>query len=64
MAAILNPSKNADLVIKLLQAGLISRKEAIQRANPDMSEAEVEQMAKDINQEQQEMEVATSFNNF
>ena len=64
MASILNPSKNADLVIKLLQAGLISRKEAIQRANPDMSEAEVEQMAKDINQEQQEMEVATSFNNF
>ena len=64
MAAILNPSKNADLVIKLLQAGLISRKEAIQRANPDMSEAEVNQMAKDINQEQQEMEVATSFNNF
>ena len=64
MAAILNPSKNTDLVIKKLQAGLISRKAAIQQANPDMSEAEVEQMLKEINGEMQQMQVATSFNNF
>ena len=67
MASILNPSKNADLVIKLLQAGLISRKEAIQRANPDMSEAEVEQMAQQIakdQKEQQALQVGLEFDNF
>jgi hypothetical protein len=64
MASILNPTKNTDLVIKQLEKGLISRKEAIRRANPDLSNEEVDQMIKDINQEYQEQEVATQFNNF
>ncbi len=39
-------------------------KNADVRANPDLTDAEVEQMAKDINQEQQEMQVGIEFNNF
>ena len=64
MASILNPTKNTDLVIKQLQAGLISRKEAIRRANPEMSEFEVDEMAKQINNETESQAVPLAFNNF
>lgn len=64
MAAILNPTKNTDLVIKQLQAGLISRKRAIQAINPDLTPQEVEQLTKEVLDEAQELDVANSFSNF
>ena len=64
MASILNPTKNADLVTKLLQNGLISRKEAIRRANPDLTDNEVDEMIKDIDSEQDSRAVPMAFNNF
>lgn len=64
MAAILNPTKNTDLIIKQLQAGLTSRKRAIQACNPDLTENEVNQLEKEVVDEIQQMDVANSFNNF
>ena len=64
MASILNPTKNADLVTKLLTNGLISRKEAIRRANPDLTDSEVDEMIKDIDSEQDSRAVPMAFNNF
>jgi hypothetical protein len=64
MASILNPTKNADLVTKLLTNGLISRKEAIRRANPDLTDDEVDEMIKDIDSEQDSRAVPMAFNNF
>lgn len=64
MSSILNPTKNADLVIKKLQAGLISRKAAIQQANPDLSDEEVTQMMKQIDSETDSRAVPIAFNNF
>ena len=64
MAAILNPTKNTDLVSKQLSSGLISRKRAIQAINPDLTPQEVNQLYKEITDEMQEMDVANSFNNF
>ena len=64
MASILNPTKNADLVTKLLTNGLISRKEAIRRANPDLTDNEVDEMIKQIDYEQDSMAVPMAFNNF
>ena len=64
MASILNPTKNADLVSKLLTNGLISRKEAIRRANPDLTDNEVDEMIKDIDSEQDSRAVPMAFNNF
>ena len=64
MASILNPTKNTDLVIKQLQAGLISRKEAIKRANPEMSDFEVDEMIKNIDSERDSQAVPLAFNNF
>ena len=64
MASILNPTKNADLVTKLLTNGLISRKEAIRRANPDLTDNEVEEMMKQIDSEQDSRAVPMAFNNF
>ena len=64
MSAILNPTKNTDLVAKQLEKGLISRKRAIKAINPDLTDSEVEQMLKEINGEMQQMNVATTFNNF
>ena len=64
MASILNPSKNTDLVIRQLQAGLISQKEAIQRANPDLRPQEVEDLYKTIQAERGAEAVENSFNNF
>ena len=64
MASILNPTKNADLVTKLLTNGLISRKEAIRRANPDLTDNEVDEMIKDIDSEQDSRAVPMAFNNF
>jgi hypothetical protein len=64
MASILNPSKNTDLIIKQLQAGLISRKEAIRRANPDLNEKEVDDLYKEVVAEQGAMATENAFNNF
>lgn len=64
MASILNPTKNADLVTKLLTNGLISRKEAIRRANPDLTDNEVDEMIKQIDSEQDSRAVPMAFNNF
>ena len=64
MASILNPTKNADLVTKLLTNGLISRKEAIRRANPDLTDNEVDEMMKEIDSEQDSRAVPMAFNNF
>ena len=64
MASILNPTKNADLVVKLLTNGLISRKEAIRRANPNLNDNEVNEMIKQIDSEQDSRAVPIAFNNF
>ena len=64
MASILNPTKNADLVVKLLTNGLISRKEAIRRANPNLNDNEVEEMIKQIDSEKDMLAVPMQFNNF
>lgn len=64
MASILNPTKNADLVIKQLENGLISRKEAIRRANPDLTDREVDEMIKQIDSEQDSRAIPMQFNNF
>ena len=64
MASILNPTKNTDLVIKKLQAGLISRKAAIQQANPEMSAFEVDEMIKQIDKDRDSQAVPLAFNNF
>ena len=52
MASILNPMKNAAMVQGLLGAGLISRKEAIKRTNPDLNENEIEELYQEIMKEQ------------
>ena len=64
MAAILNPTKNANLVKELYTTGLISRKEAIKRVNPDMSESELEDMIKAIDSDNDVKAVPMAFNNF
>jgi hypothetical protein len=64
MASILNPTKNADLVVKLLTNGLISRKEAIRRANPNLNDNEVDEMIKQIDSEKDMLAVPMQFNNF
>ena len=64
MASILNPTKNADLVVKLLTNGLISRKEAIRRANPNLNDNEVDEMIKQIDSERDSMALPMQFNNF
>ena len=64
MASILNPTKNTDLIIKQLQNGLISRKEAIKRINPDLTENEVEQIYSQVQNEIQAQDINASFSNF
>ena len=64
MASILNPTKNADLVVKLFTNGLISRKEAIRRANPDLNDHEVDEMIKQIDAEKDSVAVPMAFNSF
>jgi len=64
MASIINPTRNADLVIKQLQNGLISRKEAIRRANPDLNDNEVDEMIKQIDAEKDSVAVPMQFSNF
>ncbi len=63
-ASILNPSKNASLVIQKLNAGLISRKRAIKEIYPDLTDSEIEEMYKEIKTEMDEMAVSNRFNNF
>lgn len=48
MASILNPTKNTALVTQQLSAGLISRKEAIRRINPDLNEKEISDLYNEI----------------
>ena len=64
MASILNPTRNTDLVIKKLQAGLISRKKAIAQANPEMTPSEIEDMIKQIDAEKDSTAVPMAFDNF
>lgn len=64
MASILNPSKNTDLIIRQLQNGLISRKEAIRRVNPDLTAKEVDDLYKAVTAEQGAMATENAFNNF
>ena len=64
IASIINPTKNAMLVKQLLEAGLISRKEAIKRTNPDLSEAEIEEMFNEINKETDSRAIPMAFDNF
>lgn len=64
MAAILNPSKNTQLVKEQLAAGLISRKEAIRRVNPDLTPNEIDELYDDIMAEIGAMATENRFNNF
>ena len=64
MASILNPSKNTDLIIRQLQNGLISRKEAIRRVNPDLTAKEIDDLYKAVQAEQGAMATENAFNNF
>lgn len=64
MAAIINPTKNAQLVKQLFESGLISRKEAIKRTNPDLNDNEIEEMIRDIDSEADSRAVPMAFNNF
>lgn len=64
MASILNPTKNTDLVTRQLQAGLIPRKEAIRRANPDLSQSEIDDLYKAVMAERGAEAIENSFDNF
>ena len=64
MSSILNPSKNTDLIIRQLNAGLISRKEAIRRANPDLTQKEVDDLYRAVEAEQGAMATENAFNSF
>ena len=64
MASILNPSKNTDIIIRQLDAGLISRKEAIRRANPDLNEKEIDDLYKEVVDERGAMAIENAFNKF
>ena len=64
IASIINPTKNNELVARQLERGLISRKEALRRINPDLSEGEIERLYKEIMDEIQVQEVNTAFDNF
>lgn len=59
MASIMNPTKNAQLVISLFNAGLISRKEAIKRTNPDLNENEIEELYNAVEEERKANPIAT-----
>ena len=67
MASILNPTKNTNMVQQQLAAGLISRKEAIKRLNPDLSDTEIEdlyqEILNDLGQENDKT-IAEAYNNF
>ena len=67
MASILNPTKNSYLVSQQLAAGLLSRKEAIKRLNPDLSDSEIDDLYNEIMKEIQATNkdvVIDEFNNF
>ncbi len=64
MASILNPTKNTDLIIKQLQSGLISRKAAIRRINPDLTDSEVDQIYKEVENEVSAQDINTAFSGF
>ena len=64
MASIINPTKNADLIIKELQNGLISRKEAIKRVNPDLNDTEIEELYKSVQNEVAAQDINTAFSGF
>ena len=67
MASILNPTKNSYLVSQQLAVGLLSRKEAIKRLNPDLSDSEIDDLYNEIMKEIQATNkdvVIDEFNNF
>jgi hypothetical protein len=67
MASILNPTKNTNMVQQQLAAGLISRKEAIKRLNPDLSDTEIEDLYQEILQDlgqENDKTIAEAYNNF
>ena len=67
MASILNPQKNAMLITQLLTSGLISRKEAIKRTNPDLNDNEINELYNEIKEElgqETEKTIIDAYNNF
>ena len=64
MASILNPTKNTFLVKEQLGAGLISRKEAIRRVNPDLNSKEIDDLYNSIMAERGAEATENAFNNF
>ena len=64
LSSILNPTKNANLVKLLFENGLISRKEAIKRVNPDLNDNEIEEMISAIDRDNENKSVPIAFNNF
>ena len=67
MASILNPTKNTNMITQQLTAGLISRKEAIKRLNPDLSDNEINELYEEIEKERSynpEKEIIQDYDNF
>ena len=64
MSAILNPTKNTALVVSQLNAGLLSRKEAIRRVNPDLSNDEIDELYDSVMAERGAEATENRFNNF
>ena len=64
MASILNPTKNTALVTQQLAAGLISRKEALRRVNPDLNSKEIEDLYSEIMAERGAEATENAFNKF
>lgn len=64
MAAIINPTKNTQLVTSQYTAGLLSRKEAIRRLNPDLKPSEIDQLYKEVTTETGAEAIENTFNKF
>ena len=64
METIMNPTKNAAYIEGLLTNSLISRKTALKKVHPDMSEREIEEELKLIQQETSAKDVNATFDNF
>jgi hypothetical protein len=64
MAAIINPTKNTQLVTSQYQSGLLSRKEAIRRLNPDLKQSEIDQLYKEVTAETGAEAIENTFKNF
>lgn len=66
MASILNPTKNASLVIQKFNNGLITRKRAYQELNPDLSDDELNEQVAELEKETkiEPNNVDSTFENF